>query len=44
MDGLEDDYGYGYVYHDYNYIYFNYHDDACFIHVIAYRCKPNLLT
>jgi hypothetical protein len=39
MDGLED--GYGYVYHDDYCIYFNYLDDACFMHVIAYRYKPN---
>jgi hypothetical protein len=39
LDGLDD--GCGYDYHDYYYIYFNYLDDACFMHVIVYRCKPN---
>jgi hypothetical protein len=38
MDDSED--GYGYVYYC---IYFNYLDDACFMHVIAYRCKPKFL-
>jgi hypothetical protein len=38
LDGLED--GYGYVYHDVYCIYFNYLDDAFFMHVIVYRCKP----
>jgi hypothetical protein len=33
----------GYVYHVDYCIYFNYLDDACFMHVIAYRCKPNIL-
>jgi hypothetical protein len=42
MSGLDD--GYGYVYHDYYCIYFNYLDDACFMHVIAYRCQLNILT
>jgi hypothetical protein len=40
-DGSED--GYGYVYHIDYCIYFNYLDDAFFTHVIAYRCKPNIL-
>jgi hypothetical protein len=29
--------------HDAYCIYFNYLDDACFMHVIAYRCKSNFL-
>jgi hypothetical protein len=37
---LEDDNGYDY--HDFYCIYFNYLDDACFMHVIVYRCKHNL--
>jgi hypothetical protein len=41
MDDSED--GCGYTYHDYDCIYFNYLDDACFMHAIAYRCKPNIL-
>jgi hypothetical protein len=40
--GLED-VDYGYVYHDDYRIYFNYFDDACFMHAIAYRCKSNIL-
>jgi hypothetical protein len=39
MDDLED--GYDYVYHDDYCIYFNYFDDACVMHIIVYRCKPN---
>jgi hypothetical protein len=40
MDDTND--GYGYVYHDYC-IYFNYIDDAYFMHVIACKFKPNIL-
>jgi hypothetical protein len=41
MDGLDD--GYGYVYYVDYCIYFNYVDDTCVMHVIAYRCKPKFL-
>jgi hypothetical protein len=41
MDGLED-YGHGYDYLDAYCIYFNYLDEACFMHVIVSRCKPNI--
>jgi hypothetical protein len=43
MDGSNDGYGYGYAYHVDCYIYFNYIDDACFMYVIVYRCKPKFL-
>jgi hypothetical protein len=42
MDELEDGYGYGYDYHDYYCTHFIYLVDACFMHVIVYRCKPKI--
>jgi hypothetical protein len=45
IDSIElEDVDYGYVYHDDYNIYFNYLDDASFMHVIAYRFEPNILT
>jgi hypothetical protein len=40
--GLED-VNYDYVYHGYYCIYFICFSDACFMHVIAYWCKTNIL-
>jgi hypothetical protein len=43
IDGIGlDDVDYSYIYHDDYCIYFNYPDDAYFMHVIVYRCKPNI--
>jgi hypothetical protein len=43
MGGLEVGYGYAlmmiHVYFNNNIV--NYLDDACFMHIIVYRCKPN---